>query len=110
MNVAQMLMQTVTPLAERDPDPNRKIKRPHRHSTNPTAANNARRTKAEARYKAAIGTDWVHKTVIEDRLGISRTASNDALASYLSRGLVERRPIGGVFVQTRGYEWRWIAK
>ena len=62
--------------------------------------------KALARYKAAL-QDWTSTSQLEMRLGMTPTSANSTLRRYLALGLIERRPRGGVYVRTRGWEWKW---
>ena len=73
-----------------------------------SAANDARRTQALARYRAAMGEGWVKKIEIDSRLGLSRSSSDVCLNKWKKMGLVECRPVGGEYANCRGYEWRWI--
>ena len=83
-------------------------KRPYTPRTwNTGEANKARHEQAVARYKAVMGSEWVKTSTIEARRGIHRTACTDALKHYLELELIERRPVGGTYVRTKGYEWRW---
>ena len=74
---------------------------------NMAAANKARHEKAVARYRAVMGSEWVHTPTIEARLGLSRTACYETLMTYLKMGLMERRPVGEVYVKNKGHEWRF---
>lgn len=101
MNLYQMLIGA---MPYQPPKP----KRPYTPRTwNTGAANKARHEQAVARYKVVMGSEWVKTSVIEARRGIHRTACTDALKHYLELELIERRPVGGTFVRTKGYEWRW---
>lgn len=105
MNFVDMLLsanQVKGPLERSAP------KRTHRHSTAPTAANNARRSQAIARYREALeGKGWLKSSAITKMMGRAPAASHDALNAYEALGLVEKRPVGDYYVKTRGYEWRW---
>ena len=74
---------------------------------NMAAANKARHNKAVARYRAAMGEEWVRTPVIEARMGVCRTACYETLMTYLKMGLLERRPVGEVYCKNRGHEWRF---
>ena len=74
---------------------------------NMAAANKAKHEKAVARYRAAMGSEWVRTPTIEARLGLCRTACYETLMTYLKMGLMERRPVGEVYVKNKGHEWRF---
>ncbi len=70
------------------------------------SANEARRDQAIARYRGAMGSDWITTSVVESRLGICRGGALDQLKKWEGLGLLESRErIPGS--RRGGFEWRW---
>lgn len=61
--------------------------------------------KAEAKYRAVMGTEWVKTHDIESRLGVARGSVRYYLLDRMREGKVERRNIGRH--NREGFEWRW---
>ena len=101
MNFTQMLLAASFP-----PPPKPKQATPTR-LRNMAAANKAKHEKAVARYRAAMGSEWVRTPVIEARMGVCRTACYETLMTYLKLGLLKRRPVGEVYCKNKGHEWRF---
>ena len=70
-------------------------------------ANEARKKAAIEKYRKAMGNEWLTLARIESRTGMSRGTVCELFLKWLERGLVERRPVGGIYCKNRGYEWRW---
>jgi hypothetical protein len=120
VNFAQMLLSPCTPLSEYQ-TPCQKVKRAPKskaakeegrteaqvHSTR--NAQRARRIQTVAKYKAAMGNEWMTTRAIEDRLGSGHSTAGQNLYRYLTLGMVERRNAGNTpeHNSRKGYEWRW---
>jgi hypothetical protein len=65
-------------------------------------ANDKRRQRAVAKYKAAMGDEWVKTFEIGRRLGTQSGSLQYVLRTWLSIGLIERRKAD------KGYEWRML--
>ena len=103
MNLLSML-QAATAKYEPPPPPQKK----QTHKRSMTAANKAKHEQAIARYKAAIGDEWVTTHTIESRLGMSRSTCNKTLHGYVDLGVLERRKVGSQWNRNKGYEWRCV--
>ena len=112
MNLANYLNQTVTPLSDYTPErkkPSTPSKRKSYHKTNRTLKEQSDewRNKAIARYRAVMNPEgWTRTNDIDARLGREGGADR-VMKTWIGLGLVERRPVGGVYHQARGFEWRF---
>ena len=104
MNVAAMLGQSVTPLAAYQPQSAPAV-RPKEWKRNTTAANQAKKATAIARYKAVMTKEWTLTREIEDRLGTGRSCCIKTLEQWRADRLLEKRMVGKTNLQ--GWEWRW---
>jgi hypothetical protein len=68
------------------------------------AANVAKTTKSQERYREALGENWVSTEQLEVKLKYYRSSILDTLRKYEREGLVGRRSTG----KTNALEWRWI--
>ena len=105
MNLATMLMQTVTPLSEREVTP--KPGKGKGQTKCMKHANVAKSDKAKARYQVAWRDDeWLGTQQIEARLGYMPGASLDTLKAWVAEGVLEcRERVPGK--RKQGLEWRW---
>ena len=112
MNLTAYLNQTVTPLSEYTPErrkPTTPRKRKNYHQSKRTLQEQGDdfRNKAIARYKAVMNPEgWTMTDEIDRRLGRLGGADR-VMKRWLPLGIVERRPVGGVYSQARGFEWRF---
>jgi len=73
-------------------------------------ANAAKKAQAIARYKSVMWEEWTVTTLIESRLGMSRSSAYPSLSKWESQGLLEKRDSSNVGKKTnrsRSVEWRW---
>jgi len=104
MNLAQMLMRTVTPLSDVKPASRPYVKKTWERNT--IDANAAKRAQAIARYKLVWEQEWERTTVVESRLGFNSGVILPTLRDWEVVGLVESRErIPGA--RRAGLEWRW---
>lgn len=104
MNLAQMLMQTVTPLSEVQLDRRPYVKKTWKRNT--ANANDTKRAQAMARYRAVWEQEWERTTVVESRLGFNSGVVLPTLRDWEKAGLIESRErIPGA--RRAGLEWRW---
>ena len=113
MNLAHYLNQTVTPLSDYTPErkkPTTPAKRKSYYKAKQTLEEQsaARRAQAVALYRSVMNPDgWTKTQDIDARLGREGGADR-IMKKWLGLGLVERRPVGGVYHQARGFEWRFL--
>jgi len=99
MNFAQMLSMDVKPLPAHPREKNNKWR-------DPTVMHEARHSKAVAKYRNAIGKEWLKTVEIAERLGMGRMSIFKQLVRYTELGILERQPVGGKYNHHRGWEWR----
>lgn len=104
MNFAQMLMAPFE-----IPYPEQPKKR--RDNPNPDASLGwkVKMAKTEAKYRAAMGNEWMETREIERRLGLPSSAARSYLIRRLEEEKVGRRKVGpeDSWNRNKGYEWRW---
>jgi hypothetical protein len=111
MSLLAMLHTTVTPLSDYTPqcERNQKMRAALRQveKNASKAGNNFKRLDTIAKYREVM-PDWTLSTVIDTRLGQSRSTANPTLKKWLGLGIVERRNAGGekTYNASKGYEWR----
>lgn len=112
MNLAPYLMMKVTPLSEYTPErkhremPERRRTTPRKQRRTLQEQSEATRNQAIARYRTVMGDGWMKTQDID--AGLGRPGGADRiLRKWFRLGLVDRRPVGGVFHQARGYEWKF---
>ena len=112
MNLAHYLNQTVTPLSDytserKRPTTPSKRKSYYKAKRTLKEQSDAFRDKVIAKYRAVMNPEgWTKTNEIDSRLGREGGADR-IMKKWLSLGLVERRPVGGVYSQARGFEWRF---
>jgi len=112
MNFAQMLGMSVTPLSDFVPGRRSPPSGQTRDAwvRNVVKANEVLKANTLAKYRAAMGDEWVRTQVIEARLGYARASGTGTLNAWMEDGIVERRKVGGEIKWSRckGYEWRFV--
>lgn len=114
MSLVQQLFATVTPLSDYQKDCEKRqaerAKTKQNWKRNNIAANKAIHEAAVAKYKAAMGDEWVLTTIIESRLGMSRSSCTPNLMKWEDQGIVEKRrkDAGRDWVKSDGNEWRFV--
>ena len=105
---AQMLATQVQPLSARQPACEKR-QRDAQKAKCMKPAHVARHNASLAKYRKAMGDEWVSTQVIESRLGFARASALGTLREWEEDKIVERRKVGGDenWNLRRGYEWRF---